>query len=232
MNDIPCRALLVVPAANTTMADELSALCPWFGSLAVARVPSPPRGIANDLPGYRANTLTAVGPFVAEQPDLVIFGCTSAGFYGGPEGNAETVEALRRLTGAIVVSTADAMVDVLRHEDTTRVAVVTPYAQDVNDRLTTYVENAGPRVTTLNSFLCVTSAELLAITQDQVLDKALATDTRDAQVLFIACSQMPTLAITQTLRERMGLPVWSSISATAWAAARAWEAAAHPRAEA
>jgi len=124
MNESSCRALLVLPAANTTMADEIAALCPWLGALSVARVSSPPQGIANDLPGYRANTLQAVAPFLPEQPNLVIFGCTAAGFYGGPEGNAETVGVLRDLTKADVVSTSDAMVDVLRHEKASRVAVV------------------------------------------------------------------------------------------------------------
>lgn len=222
MNESSCRALLVLPAANTTMAEEVAALCPWLGALSVARVPSPPQGIAKDLPGYRANTLQAVRPFLGERPNLVIFGCTAAGFYGGPEGNAETVEALRDLTKADVVSTSDAMVEVLRHEKASRVAVVTPYAQDVNERLTAYVQGAGLTVTNLDGFLCATSAELLAITEDQVLGKSLATDLRGADALFIACSQMPTLRIMPVLRERLGLPVWSSISATAWAAHRAW----------
>ena len=222
MNESSCRALLVLPAANTTMADEIAALCPWLGALSVARVPSPLQGIAKDLPGYRANTLRAVEPLLGDRPDLVIFGCTAAGFYGGREGNAETVGALRELTKADVVSTADAMVDVLRHEKASRVAVVTPYARDINERLTAYVQGTGLTVTNLESFLCATSAELLAITEDQVLEKSLATDLRDADALFIACSQMPSLRIMPVLRERLGLPVWSSISATAWAARQAW----------
>ena len=40
MNEPSCRALLVLPAANTTMAGEIATLCPWLGSLAVARVPA------------------------------------------------------------------------------------------------------------------------------------------------------------------------------------------------
>lgn len=233
MNESSCRALLVLPAANTTMADEIAALCPWLGALSVARVPSPPQGIAKDLPGYRANTLQSVRPFLAERPNLIIFGCTAAGFYGGPEGNAETVGALRDLTQADVVSTSDAMVDVLRHEKASRVAVVTPYAQDINEQLTAYVQGAGLTVTNLDSFLCATSAELLAITEEQVLEKSLATDLSGADALFIACSQMPTLHIMPVLRETLGLPVWSSISATAWAARRAWtRAASRQRADA
>ena len=224
MTNQPCRALLVVPAANTTMAGEIAALCPWITRLDVARVPSPKAGIAGDLPGYLANTLEAVEPFRAASPDLVIFGCTAAGFYAGPEGNARTVAALRRLTGALVVSTADAMIEVLRHEKAARVALVTPYAADINARLTDYLGQAGIAVAALESFLCATAQELLAITEAQVAAKAHATDPQGAAALFIACSQMPTQAILPGLRERHGIPAWSSISATAWAAERAWAA--------
>ncbi len=235
MNDTappPCRALLVVPAANTTMAEEIAALCPWLASLAVARVPSPPQGIARDLAGYRANTLAAVEPFLADRPDLVIFGCTAAGFHGGPRGNAETVAALRRLTGgrAVVVSTADAMLEVLRHEGASRVAVVTPYAQEVNDRLTAYLEGSGLTVTALDSFLCATPRELLAITQEQLFDKALAADTRGAEALFIACSHLRGGAALVSARSaatrNTRWPRRSRAAASRW---WRWSSAATPR---
>lgn len=224
MSRTKCRALLVVPAANTTMADEIGALCPWIGELMVARVPSPPEGIAGNLPGYRANTMAAARPFVAQKPDLVMFGCTAAGFYGGPQGNTLTVAGLRDLTGVPVVSTSDAMMEVLRHEAASRVAVVTPYSRDVNDRLRAYLEGEGVAVAVLDSFLCATSAELLAVTEAQVLEKALATTLDGADALFLACSQMPSLGILERLRAHAERPVWSSVSATAWAAERAWRA--------
>jgi maleate cis-trans isomerase len=73
---------------------------------------------------------------------------------------------------------------------------------------------------TLSSFLCETTDALGAVTEPQVWEKALATVTPQSRALFIACSQLPTLGIIVPLRERLGLPVWSSIRATAWAMAR------------
>ena len=68
------------------------------------------------MPAYADATLDAIEPFADEQFDLVIYGCTAAGFLGGPAGNARMVEKLRERTGATVVSTAGAMVDALRHD--------------------------------------------------------------------------------------------------------------------
>ncbi|MGE0223709.1 MAG: hypothetical protein AB7F35_17160 [Acetobacteraceae bacterium] len=218
------KALLVVPGNNTTMESEMNALCPHLAPFLVARVTRPARTLTvDDLPDYRRATLEAIQPFLAEKPALVVYGCTAAGFLGGPEGNAMMVEALRECTGAVVVSTAGAMEEVLAEEGVCETAVVTPYLAAVNDGLRAYLDHAGIGVEVLDSFHCATVAELGAITEDQVREKALATVTDRSRSLFIACSQLPTLNLVPELRERFGIPVWSSIQATAWAAERALE---------
>ena len=118
------------------MEPEISALCPALAPIPVARVKRPARTLLlEDLSAYAEATLDAIEPFAAEPWDLVIYGCTAAGFLGGPDSNARMVESLRERTGAIVVSTAGAMVDVLRDAGVSETAVVTPYLQPVNDGL-------------------------------------------------------------------------------------------------
>jgi maleate isomerase len=128
---------------------------------------------------------------------------------------------LREHTRATVVSTAGAMIDALRRAGVPETAVVTPYLQPVNDRLRGYLEFSGIQVETLNSFFCKTTAELGAITEDQVLELARRTVTPRSKSLFVACSQLPTLNAVARLRVELGIPVWSSIQATAWAGAAA-----------
>ena len=211
--------LLIVPATNTTMEREMNALCPDFAPFLVARVALPPRGLTKeDLPDYQARTLAAIEPFLAERPELVVYGCTAAGFLGGRAGNAAMVAALRDRTGAEVVSTSEAMEQVLRHEHVTETAVVTPYSKSLNDGLRTVLLESGIQVETLDSFFCATTDALCAITEDQVREKAESTVTARSKALFIACSQLPTAHAVPDLRLQFGIPVWSSITATAWAA--------------
>ena len=218
------KTLIVVPENNSTMEPEISALCPALAPIPVARVKRPARTLLlEDLPAYAEATLDAVEPFVAEPWDLVIYGCTAAGFLGGPDSNARMVERLRERTGAIVVSTAGAMVDVLREAGVCETAVVTPYLQPVNDGLRAYLEASHISVETLNSFFCKTTAELGAITEDQVLELARQTVTPSSRSLFVACSQLPTLHAIAQLRRELDIPVWSSIQATAWASAKGYD---------
>jgi maleate cis-trans isomerase len=216
------KALIVVPENNTTMEPEISALCPALAPLPVARVKRPARTLLlEDLPAYADATLDAIEPFAAEKFDLVIYGCTAAGFLGGLAGNAGMVDKLRVRTGANVVSTSDAIIDVLRDAGVSNTAVVTPYLKPVNDGLRAYLESSGIAVETLSSFFCQTTAELGRITEEQVLELALRTVTPESKSLFIACSQLPTLKTVAELRARLDIPVWSSIQATAWASAGA-----------
>lgn len=225
MADVKRRGLLVVPANNTTMELEMNILCPDFAPFMVARVKRPPGMLTvADLPAYREATLDAVDPFMPEHPELVVYGCTAAGFLGGPDGNALMTEALKERTGAVVVSTSAAMEDVLRHDDVRETAVVTPYLPAVNDGLRRYLGSAGIEVEVLDSFLCETTDALGRVTEDEVREKALATVTKDSRALFIACSQLPTLHVVPELQDRLGIPVWSSIRATAWAVERAMSA--------
>ena len=223
------KVLILVPENNTTMEPEISALCPALAPIQVARVKRPPRTLLlEDLPAYAEATVDAIKPFAAEPLDLVIYGCTAAGFLGGPAGNARMVERLRERTGAAVVSTAGAMIDALRSAGVSETAVVTPYLQPVNDGLRGYLESSGIAVETLDSFFCKTTAELGAITEDQVLELARRTVTARSKSLFIACSQLPTLGAVAQLRAELGIPVWSSIQATAWAGAEALTASGFP----
>jgi maleate isomerase len=215
------NALLVVPANNTTMEPELKALCRGLSALSVARVVLPPEGInAENLADYTRTTLQSIEPFVSEHPRLLVYGCTAAGFLAGPEESARLADRMHRRTNAAVVATATAMIDVLNNEGVRETAVVTPYLKPVNDGLRAYLADAGISVEVLHSCECATVDELGRVTEEDVYDMAMRTVTPASKSLFIACSQLPTMGILEPLRDELGIPVWSSISATAWASSR------------
>ena len=219
------RAVISVPANNTTMEPELNALLPELAPFAVARVKLPSGTLTlDDLPEYTRNTLDSIAPFLSKRLELVVHGCTAAGFLAGPAASARIIESMRVKSGAVVVGTGAAMADVLKHEGVRETAVVTPYLAAVNEGLRAYLASAGIAVEVLNSFECQTTEELGRITEAEVMDLALRTVTPRSQALFIACSQLPTRGILEPLRRKLRIPVWSSISATGWAAARAMAA--------
>lgn len=218
MNIQTLTALLVVPATNTTMKPELAAHWPELGEILRVGIPRPPRPIVvQDLPAYRAATLAAVQPFMEARPDIVLYGCTTAGFLAGPAGDRQMCDALADAVGVPAVTTAYSMVEALRHAQVRRPAVVTPYLPASNDGLKRFLKAYDIDVAVLNSLMFTTVEQYNNASEPQVWEIAVPTAGHaDADGLFIACTQLPTLGILDRLREKCGKPVWGAIQATAW----------------
>jgi len=214
------RLGLMVPANNTTMEGEL---CAWLGGAqcATLRIPRG-KGLLGpaEIPAYVASALRLAKSYDRDCTDIIAYGCTAAGFIGGPARDAEIQVELARITGKPVVTTANAMVEVLRHIGARRIVVVTPYLDLVNERLRAYLEQSGITVLKLASFKAETTDELAGITPAQIAALARETMVAEADAMFIACSQLPTKDILADLEREFGKPVWSSIKATAWNAER------------
>lgn len=211
---------LMVPANNTTMEPELLDWLPG-SQCRTLRIPRG-KGLLGpaEIPAYVAQALELARDYDPAQTDIVAYGCTAAGFIGGPSRDAEIRQKLAEITGKPVVTTAGAMIAALRHIGATRIAVVTPYLELVNERLKAYLEQSGITVLKLSSFNAQTTDELAAIMPEQIAALARDTMTPDADALFIGCSQLPTRDILPRLEREFGKPVWSSIKATAWHAER------------
>ena len=225
MTDIPSSAPLnvglMVPSNNTTMEGELLAWLPAGSTVVTVKIPRGPGLLtAETIPAYRDSAVALARQHLRQGIDLIAYGCTAAGFILGPSGDAELCAMLTDATGLPVVTTACAMVSALRHDQARRVAVVTPYQDSVNAQLTAFLRHGGIEVVRLETFRAPDVAALGRITAAEVRELARATMGRDCDALFIGCSQLPTYAILDDLREEFGRPAWSSIRATAWDAVR------------
>ena len=224
MDDRSLSVGLMVPANNTTMEHELLA---WLPEGSSCRRIGIPRGqgmlTPATLPEYLGQATALAKQLADDEIDLVVYGCTAAGFMAGPERDAAVAAELAAVTGKRVVTTASSMGAVLRDIGARRIALITPYQDAVNQRLKTFLEPAGIVIETLSSFSAETVDELAAITPEQIAARARAVMTPGLDAMFIACSQLPTRAIIPGLERELGIPVWSSIRATAWQATRAAE---------
>jgi maleate cis-trans isomerase len=223
----PLAIGLMVPANNTTMEPELLAWLPEGSSCHTVRIP---RGKGTltpaDLPEYLAEATRLASKLRGEDVDVVVYGCTAAGFMAGPARDAEVAAELAKITGKRVVTTASSMLAALGHIGARSVALVTPYLDLVNARLKTFMSESGIRVDALSTFGAQTVDELAAIGSEEIAQRVRETVRPGVNAVFIACSQLPTYAIIADLERELGLPVWSSIRATAWQAQRTAEIAA------
>ena len=220
--------MLVVPDTNTTMEPEVRALWPEVSELYRVGIPRPMRPIlVSDLPEYGASAVKAAREVASKHPvDLVIYGCTTAGFLTGPEGDAKMQRDLSDAVGAPAVTTASSMVEKMRHSGVERPAVVTPYLEASNRGLIKFLAAKHIHTSSLRSLEFKTVEEYENAHAAQVISIAReAGSDPDADGLFIACTQLPTLGILDSLRQSLGMPVLGAVAATVWNAKRMLDAA-------
>jgi len=213
----PLNVGLLVPINNTTMEPELLAALPEGSSCRTLRIPRGQGTLTSaDLPEYIANATALAKGLAQEDIDVVVYGCTAAGFIAGPARDAEVAADLAKVTRKRVVTTASSMNAALEHLGARRIALITPYQDLVNERLEAFLGAAGIATEVLSSFRAATVEELAAITAPQIAERAREAMRPGLDAIFIACSQLPTHGIIPELERELGIPVWSSIRATAW----------------
>src|SRR5262245_60870230 len=189
MSENPLSIGLIVPINNSTMESELLARLP---SGSACRTVGIPRGKGmlkpEDLPAYLAQTTRMARTFAADDIDMVVYGCTAAGFMAGPQRDAEVAAEISNVTGKPVVTTAGAMTAALAHIRVRNIALVTPYLDLVNERLKSFLAASGISVEVLASFRAQTVDELASITPAQISALARAVMRESCDGLFIACS--------------------------------------------
>jgi maleate isomerase len=147
--------------------------------------------------------------------DVVAFGCTSAAMVIGEERVAARINAVRpeaRVTTPITAAFA-----AFRALGARRLAVLTPYRDDVNAALRRYVEARGFVVAAFATFGEEDDHKVARISEASIRDAALSLG-RDPGVdaVFVACTSLRVAAIAAEVEAALGKPVTSSNHAMAW----------------
>jgi maleate cis-trans isomerase len=207
---------LMVPINNTTMEGELLAWLPAGSRVTTLRIPRG-KGLLTPetIPAYSAQALVLAEDFKSMDVDILAYGCTAASFLQGPVADAAFAKQLSKVVDRPVVTTASAMVRTLLAQGVKRIGLVTPYQDLVNDQLKAFLKASNIEVAAFDSLYAPNVDALGLITSDEVAAIAKNTITPACEALFIACSQLPTKAILQSLSDDFGRPVLSSIQVTA-----------------
>jgi arylmalonate decarboxylase len=108
----------------------------------------------------------------------------------------------------------------LRHLGVKKMAVVTPYPQEINDKEMAFFADLGFEAVGLESFLQSDSYKIPMIPQADTRALAEKVDREEADGVFISCTNLATADIIEPLERELGKPVVTSNQATFWMALR------------
>ena len=146
---------------------------------------------------------------------VVSFACTTGSLVRGPGFDRELIARMEGASGITASTTSTALLGALELLGARRVAVATPYVDELNELERRFLEAAGFEVTALHGLGIDSDPEISKVPYSRTRELALEA-AGDADVLFISCTGLPTLALLDELEAELDRPVISSNAVTLW----------------
>lgn len=210
---------LIYPSAGWVMEPELNEMAPEGISIQATRVP-----LGNtDVEGLNQLLLQVkeAGMLLSHIPvDIILLGCTSASFINGAAYEKQMIADMEKRTNIKFTTTSTSIIQALRVMDIKKVAVATPYIDEVNHKAALYLEESGVTVCGMKGMGLMTDSQIDDVKLDDVFQFCMEADCEDAEALLILCTGLRTIPIIERLEKVLGKPVLTAIQASMWNALR------------
>ena len=148
--------------------------------------------------------------------DVVAFSCTSGTVAAGVDRVARAIDAAK--PGVPFTTPITAAVAAFRHLGARRIAVLTPYVDEVNEAIRGFLVAAGLDVVEFGSFHLRTEQEIARVPPEAIVSAGRAITGPGAEALFISCTGLQGHAAIAALEAATGRPVVTSNQAQVWEA--------------
>lgn len=209
------RVALLVPSSNTVMENDLhDRLDKTRFTVHTARMYLEETTAAAERVMVEDAAPAAAALVGTARPDLLVFGCTSAGSLGGLPYDQEVCTRLGEKAGCPGIGVLSSVPDALRRRGLQRIAVLTPYVAELTESVAGSLREQGFEVPVTGGLGIDVNVELARPTPDEIT--AFVTDVVGSAAvdgIFVSCTNFRALEAVPRLVEATGLPVVTSNSA-------------------
>jgi len=221
------RVALLVPSSNTVMENDLHAALPKDRYT----VHTDRMYLVETTREAEQRMIEQFAPQAADdlgtlEPDVLIFGCTSAGSLFGLDYDAKVCRELGARAGCTGLGVVSAVAEALDRQGARRLAVLTPYNEDLTSSVARAVSAGreivcahGMGITSNVALADPTPADIVAFAREK-----LAGASFDG--IFVSCTNFRALEAREALEKAFGVPVVTSNSAVVEAVRRFHESGA------
>ncbi len=217
------RLGFLIPPGNPTIEPEIAAMTPRGVSAHFSRMVA--HGAVGSHHGQEQRNRSQIEHIDASaeslaqvKPDVMILAHAATSYTLGRYGEAELMNRLRNKYGVPVSTAFGSVVAALIALGIKRVALGTPYSEEMTLKGKALLEEHGFAVVRYQTLDNVTN--IYDETPERAYRLGRSVDTPDAQAVYLSGVGMPTVSIVETLEGDLAKPVISATSASFWQALR------------
>lgn len=210
------RIGLIIPSLNTTIEPEFNYLAPQGISVHVTRLLFE-KGTADDLEKMAEDTDKAAHLLATACVDVIAYACTTGSLVKGLGWDREIIDVIERQTGIPATTTSTAAIQAFSELGVKRVAVATPYIQELNDKEKAFFEGHGVEVVNIEGLGYTTGEDLDREPPATAYKLARRVDRPAAECVFVSCTGFKSIEVLDVLERDIGKPVLCSNTVTLWA---------------
>jgi maleate isomerase len=146
--------------------------------------------------------------------DAIAFACTSGSIAIGPDRVLQRLEEGQ--PGVPSTTPVSAAMDACKAMGVSKIALLTPYHDEVNQPIHAYIEENDVEVMSMSTFDMDSDIDVARIPLEAIIEAAQVADHKDAQAVFLSCTALRSIECIETLEKSLGKPVLSSNQAMLW----------------
>jgi maleate isomerase len=205
------RVGLIVPSSNSVIEVDFYRRLPADATLHTARMyleETTPEGESAMLDDHLP---VAINDLRSVRPDVMVFGCTSAGALRGNDYEAELIKRIAGETGAETFSVAASVRRVIREAGGRRVGVITPYVDSLNEKIRQSLEDDGLEVAGIHGLGITENFAIAEVEPGRIAEFASECFAdSDIDLLFASCTNFRAIDAREEIHVALGVPVVTS----------------------
>ncbi len=188
-------------------------------SIYVSRLLNTPQCTVDTLGEMESRITDATSLLVPEgRLDVVAYSCTSGTAVMGFDKIESLIQQARPNIACVTPLTSSlAAMDLFGVK---RIAVLTPYIDEVNTSIANYLEDRGKSICAFTSFKLAENEDMARLSAESIFQGALEADRSDAQALFISCTAIRAVDVIDRIEQKIAKPVITAVQAMFWQSLR------------
>ena len=209
------RIGVLVPFTNTNLEPDLVEMCPSNCTLHFQRTGGYDADVVPN-----SDQMTQLGEFdlnhdlfmiAGSQPDVILYGCTSATLPHGPSFDRDLALRIKIKTSVPTFTAAGSLVSGLKALGVHRVGFASPYVGKINEKAMAFLESSG-----FETISCADVGRDLgcygqgALSPKEVFELAVKANDPKVQAIVLSCTDMRSVEVIKTIETELGKPVVTS----------------------